>query len=184
MNIQKNNLHLTFYNSLKSKMPNDLVQHCEFSFINWLRGAFLNAITNLKITFHCHNWVYMNRSHSNVYLIFSGPIFFLHPLSGLQAQYFSILSSLHFFILVSRSVTPPWSRLPFPPLLGLEIVSPALGLITVLSRSMSVSFRGVNSLIRFLKDLMHTCSCDLCAYLAPKLQWYTLIGLLNAGYFP
>lgn len=30
----------------------------------------------------------------------------------------------HFFILVSRSVTPPWSRLLFPLLLSLQIVSP------------------------------------------------------------
>lgn len=43
-----------------------------------------------------------------------------------QALYFSILSSLHFFILASRSVTSPWSRLLLSVLLGLEIVSLAL----------------------------------------------------------
>lgn len=43
-----------------------------------------------------------------------------------QALYFSILSSLHFFILASRSVTSSWSRLLLSVLLGLEIVSLAL----------------------------------------------------------
>lgn len=101
-----------------------------------------------------------------------------------QALHFSILSSLHFFILASRSVTPSMVTSPLSPLLGLEIVSLALGLITVLSRSVSLSFRGVDSLIRFLKDLMHTCLHDLCAFKSLKPRGCALIRLLNAGYSP
>lgn len=67
----------------------------------------------------------MNKKHSALFIRFMWPS--LSHCSILcqvwQALYFSILSSLRFFILASRSVTPPWSRLLLSVLLGLEIVS-------------------------------------------------------------
>lgn len=65
----------------------------------------------------CHNWLYMNWSVYLVWVVsslFFSPSLFPPSLCQVwQALYFFILSSLHFFILASRSVTPPWSRLPF-----------------------------------------------------------------------
>lgn len=58
----------------------------------------------------------------------------LHPCQRWQTLSFSILLSLHFFILASHSVIMP----PF----GLEIISLAPALITVLSRSVCALHRG------------------------------------------
>lgn len=110
----------------------------------------------------------------------SGRFLFLHPPSGLSGPLFLyplISAFLHFGVSLCH---PFMVTSPLPLLLGLEIVSLALGLITVLSRSVSVSFRGVDSLIRFLKDLMRTCLHDLCVYMPPRPRHCALIGLLNA----
>lgn len=68
----------------------------------------------------------------------------LHLLSGLAGSLFLYPPISAFLHLASRSVTSPRSRLPLAVLPALEIVSLALGLITVLSRSVSLSFRGVD----------------------------------------
>lgn len=63
------------------------------------------------------------------------------------------------------------------PLLGLQIVSLALSLITVLSRSVSLSFREVGP-DQLLKDLTHTCLHD--SSVPQKPRWWSLILLLHA----
>lgn len=107
----------------------------------------------------------------------SGPLFPPCPLSGLADPLFLyplISAFLHFGVSLCH---PSMVTSPLSLLLGLEIVSLALGLITVLSRSVSLSFRGVESLIRFLKDLMHTCLHDLCGYMSPK-PWRCALSMV------
>lgn len=95
----------------------------------------------------------------------SGFLVFLQPLPGLAGLFYfpipSISTFLHFG--VSLCHPPPWSRPPFSSLLGLQIVSLALGLITVLSRSVSVSFRGLPLSDRgSYRSCAHTCLHNLC----------------------
>lgn len=118
----------------------------------------------------------MNRSHFDQFIWIEHSSLFLclslclvFPPSSVRSGRPSISLSSHIsaFLHFGVSLCHPsmvTSRLSL--LLGLEIVSLALGLITVLSRSVSLSFRGVESLIRFLKDLMHTCLHDLCVYMS------------------